>query len=54
MATLLKIPAPPVPYELPKVVCSWCSTTMREGVTPISHGLCDLCRQKHFDDKEGI
>lgn len=29
-----------------KVVCAWCKTTMREGIEPVTHGICDTCLQK--------
>lgn len=33
------------PSDLPlMLVCSWCSQTMREGVRPISHGICAPCK----------
>jgi hypothetical protein len=31
--------------DLPlKVVCAWCGVTLRDGVRPISHGMCVCCR----------
>ena len=29
-----------------KIVCAWCSKTMREGIYPITHGICELCRDQ--------
>ncbi len=60
MATELKIPAPPVPYPLPKVLCAWCGGLMRDGCLPISHGLCADCAVRFEEGrlrdvtKEGI
>lgn len=31
---------------LPRVVCAWCQTTMRDGPEPTSHGLCQPCADK--------
>ncbi len=47
MAHFLKLPRiHPAGREkyLPRVDCAWCGTRMREGVLPISHGMCDGCR----------
>jgi hypothetical protein len=30
----------------PKVVCAWCATVLREGVGPVSHGMCPPCVQR--------
>jgi hypothetical protein len=32
----------PVPAPM-KVVCAWCTTVIRDGVAPISHGICAPC-----------
>jgi len=36
-----------LPAEEPalRVVCAWCKTTLREGVEPASHGICDSCKR---------
>lgn len=35
-----------------KVVCSWCTRTIREGDEsgPISHGICSGCKPKLMED----
>ncbi len=34
-----------------KLVCSWCAMTIREGVEPISHGICMSCRVNIHDER---
>jgi len=29
-----------------KVECSWCRVVMRDGVEPVSHGICEDCVEK--------
>jgi hypothetical protein len=33
-----------------KLVCSWCGKTIREGETPVSHGICVACAEKHYPE----
>ena len=33
-----------------KVVCSWCQRLMRDGVEPISHGICPACEKTMNDE----
>ena len=35
-----------------KIICAWCSTTMRDGIEPISHGCCADCGPKVVDQVE--
>lgn len=37
------VPVRPAPH---KVICSWCDVVIREGVLPVSHGICPGCREK--------
>lgn len=30
---------------MPAVVCAWCSRTVREGAEPVSHGICEDCKE---------
>ena len=30
-----------------KIVCAWCNRIMREGVLPISHGICQPCKTEY-------
>ena len=32
--------------KLLKEVCAWCGHVIRDGVDPVSHGLCDRCLEK--------
>lgn len=46
MATELKLPTiypPAIEKYLPKVICGWCNTLMRDGILPASHGMCADC-----------
>jgi len=29
-----------------KVVCAWCKVVISEGIEPISHGICNRCKDK--------
>ena len=29
-----------------RVVCAWCGKVLREGVGPVSHGICTVCATK--------
>jgi hypothetical protein len=29
-----------------RLVCAWCGEILREGVEPISHGICPTCEQE--------
>jgi hypothetical protein len=29
-----------------KCVCGWCQTLIRDGITPVSHGMCPSCSEK--------
>ena len=31
--------------EVVRLDCAWCKTTMRDGVAPISHGICRECAE---------
>ncbi len=33
------------------LVCAWCKTTIREGVPPISHGICPDCQEQWKSEK---
>jgi len=26
-----------------KSICAWCSRVLREGIEPVTHGICDSC-----------
>jgi len=32
--------------EVHEVRCAWCRVLIREGVAPVSHGICELCQQR--------
>lgn len=32
--------------ELPKSICAWCKTLLRDGPEPISHGMCEACADR--------
>jgi hypothetical protein len=34
-----------------KIVCGWCSRVLREGSSPVSHGICQSCELKAFPDE---
>lgn len=36
------VPVRPSPH---KVICAWCDVVIREGVLPVSHGICPGCRE---------
>jgi hypothetical protein len=33
-----------------RVVCAWCGLTIRDGMLPISHGICSKCQKELEDD----
>jgi hypothetical protein len=36
---------------LPRLICGWCQRVLREGSEPVSHGICEACRDVHFPKK---
>ena len=36
-------------FPVLRAVCSWCGTLIREGVEPISHGMCPPCADKMLE-----
>lgn len=41
-------PATPTLFLDLKLVCAWCSALIRDGVEPISHGICKPCAATAF------
>ena len=39
IATLQVLPPTP-----PGTVCSWCGLLLRDGPSPLSHGMCEACQ----------
>lgn len=37
--------------QLPRLICGWCHTTLRDGVEPVSHGICAGCASKLRDEE---
>ena len=35
----------PVETEDMVLICAWCNRTLRRGSGPVSHGICERCRQ---------
>jgi hypothetical protein len=33
------------PKDLSREVCAWCGAIVRDGIEPVSHGMCQSCRQ---------
>ena len=36
-----------------RVICSWCRCTIKEGVEPVSHGICPKCADDILEEVEG-
>lgn len=34
------------------LICAWCSTLMRDGTLPASHGICPRCRHRFEADDQ--
>jgi len=42
----------PNPYESQekhKIICAWCEKVLVEGPEPISHGICEECRDREIE-----
>lgn len=37
-----------------RIVCAWCNKILVPGPEPISHGICDSCREKVIEDLKEI
>ena len=35
-----------------RLVCSWCTSVLREGPEPSSHGICPACERAVSDETE--
>lgn len=35
--------ADPDPAADVKLICAWCGGTIKDGMGPVSHGICDSC-----------
>lgn len=35
------------------LICAWCSTVLRDGALPATHGICPTCQARVFTDLEG-
>lgn len=33
-----------------KVTCAWCDRVLRDGILPISHGICPECKTKAMEE----
>lgn len=36
-----------------KIICAWCQKILVEGLEPISHGICDPCRDEVIKELKG-
>ncbi len=39
-----------------RVICSWCNRIIKEGVEPVTHGICPKCADvvmEEIDEEEG-
>jgi hypothetical protein len=37
----------------PAVVCAWCTRLISRGSVPLSHGMCEVCRDEFFPKSKG-
>jgi len=35
-------------------ICAWCGILLRDGTTPISHGICPVCLEAVRNPKNGV
>ena len=34
--------------------CAWCNRTLRDGITPVSHGICPACAARGFTQQREV
>lgn len=37
-----------------KIVCGWCSIVIKNGIEPVSHGICAHCSKQYFGEMDPI